>query len=142
MGVVGAYVAYNAIAIITNGILAAQAIFAKMKAAADMMQAGATFTATVAQHGLNAALLACPLTWILIIIIAVIAAIYAIVAAINKFAGTSYSATGLIAGYFAALFANIYNGFVVKTWNSIAAFINFFANVFTNPIGSNRFRLY
>jgi tape measure domain-containing protein len=72
MGVVGAYIAYNAVALITNGILAAQALVAKVKAAADMMQAGATFTATVAQHGLNAALWACPITWIIALIIALI----------------------------------------------------------------------
>jgi tape measure domain-containing protein len=72
MGVVGAYIAYNAVALITNGILAAQVLVAKVKAAADMMQAGATFTATVAQHGLNAALWACPITWIIALIIALI----------------------------------------------------------------------
>lgn len=72
MGVVGAYVAYNAVAIITNDILAVQAFYAKLKAAADMMQAGATFTATVAQHGLNAALWACPITWIIALIIGLI----------------------------------------------------------------------
>lgn len=72
MGVVGALIAYNATAIITNGIIAVQTFLAKAKAAADMMQAGATFTATVAQQGLNAALWACPITWIIALIIGLI----------------------------------------------------------------------
>ncbi len=72
MGVVAAYVAYNAVALITNGILAVQAFAAQVAAAAEMMQAGATFAATAAQYGLNAALWACPLTWIIALIIALI----------------------------------------------------------------------
>lgn len=67
-------------------------------AAFTKKEASETAKATAAQYGLNAALLACPLTWILLIIIAVIAAIYAIVAAINKVTGSSISATGIIMG--------------------------------------------
>jgi tape measure domain-containing protein len=72
MGVVGAYVAYNAVAIITNGINAAVAFGHKVAAAAQAMQTGTTFAATVAQHGLNAALWACPITWIIALIIGLI----------------------------------------------------------------------
>ncbi len=115
-GIVGAFIAYNAVALITNAILAIQGIQAKIAAASQMMQAGATFTATVAQHGLNAALYACPLTWIIILIIALIALFYAAVAAVNKFAGTSVSATGIIMGAFAVLGAFI--------WNTVAGVIN------------------
>ncbi|KUK71658.1 MAG: Tape measure domain-containing protein, partial [Clostridiales bacterium 38_11] len=79
-GIVTAFVAYNAVALITNAMLAIQGIQAKIAAASQMMQAGATFAATAAQHGLNAALYACPLTWIIILIIALIALFYAAVA--------------------------------------------------------------
>ena len=115
-GIVGAFIAYNAVALITNAILAIQGIQAKIAAASQMMQAGATFTATVAQHGLNAALYACPLTWIILLIIALIALFYAAVAAVNHFAGTSVSATGIIMGAFAVLGAFI--------WNTVAGVIN------------------
>ena len=115
-GIVGAFIAYNAVAFITNAILAIQGIQAKIAAASQMMQAGATFTATVAQHGLNAALYACPLTWIILLIIALIALFYAAVAAVNHFAGTSVSATGIIMGAFAVLGAFI--------WNTVAGVIN------------------
>lgn len=44
----------------------------KVHAASLAMEAGATFAATAAQYGFNAALLACPITWIIILIIALI----------------------------------------------------------------------
>lgn len=145
-GVVGAVVAYNAVSLITSSILAIQALKAKIKAAADMMQTGSTFAATVAQHGLNAALLACPITWIIILIIALIAIIYAVVGAINHFAGTSVSATGIICGAFMVAFAFIGNILVaawnlvvdvfVLIYNLVAEVANFIGNVFTDPIGS------
>lgn len=66
-------IAYNAAAIITNTILAIQRFAALASAAATMIQAGATFTATVAQVGLNAALWAFPGTWIVAAIVAIVA---------------------------------------------------------------------
>jgi tape measure domain-containing protein len=92
------------------------------QAAATMMATGATFMQTAAQYGLNAALYACPITWIILAIIAVIAVIYLVIAAINKFAGTSISATGAIAGAFAVLGAFIWN-VVVGVINAIIQFL-------------------
>ena len=96
--VIAAFIAYNAVSLITNGILAAQALAQGVKAAADTMQAGTTFAATVAQHGLNAALLACPLTWIILLIIAVIAAIVGVCQWIAKTTGVANSFFGVITG--------------------------------------------
>lgn len=145
-GIVGAFIAYNAVALITNAILAIQGIQAKIAAASQMMQAGATFTATVAQHGLNAALYACPLTWIILLIIALIALFYAAVAAVNHFAGTSVSATGIIVGAFMVALAFIGNLFLglwnlivdvaASIWDVIATVAEFLANVYNDPIGS------
>jgi tape measure domain-containing protein len=145
-GLVAAFIAYNAVSFITNTILAVQGFMAKVAAAGQMMQAGATFTATAAQYGLNAALYACPLTWIIILIIALIALFYAAVAAINHFAGTSVSATGIIAGAFMVALAFIGNLFVglwnliidvvAAIWNVIASVAEFLANVFNDPISS------
>lgn len=115
-------------------------------AAATMLVTGATWAETTAQYGLNAAMYACPIVWIIILIIALIALFYAAVAAVNKFAGTSVSATGIICGAFMVAAAFIGNLFValinfaidifVVLWNFIAAFANFFANVFTDPVGA------
>lgn len=72
-GIVGAYVAFNIISGITSGVLSIMSLIQGIQAAASMMQAGATLSATAAQWGLNTALLACPITWIVILIIALIA---------------------------------------------------------------------
>ena len=71
-GLVAAFIAYNAVALITNGINAAMALAEGVKAAALMMSTGATFAQTAAQYGLNAALLACPITWIVVLVIALV----------------------------------------------------------------------
>lgn len=145
-GLVAAFLAYNAVALITNGINGAMALAEGVKAAALAMSTGATFAATAAQYGLNAALLACPITWIVVLVIALVAAFYAAVAAINHFAGTSLSATGLIMGAFAVAGAFLINlvlgvvnfviGLGVELYNLIATFANFFANVFNDPVGA------
>lgn len=143
---VTALLIYNTVQAITNGIQAISAFRASVHAAATMLQTGATFAATAAQHGFNAALLACPITWIILGIIAIITVIYLAVAAFNKLAGTSVSATGIIMGVLAVAAAFIGNLFVtlinfvidifVVLWNFIAAFANFFANVFNDPVGA------
>lgn len=138
--------AYVTVLGVYNALKTIAAVRESVHAAAAMMATNATFMETAAQYGLNAALLACPLTWILLMIIAVIGAIYAVIAAINKFAGTSLSATGMIIGAFAVLGAFIWNNIVsvvnaiigigVELWNLIATFANFFANVFNDPVGA------
>ena len=107
---------------------------------------GATMADTAAQWGLNGALYACPLVWIIILIIALVALFYAAVAAVNHFAGTSVSATGIICGAFMAALAFIGNIFIVLynlvvdvfvlIYNLVAEVANFIGNVFTDPIGA------
>ena len=109
-------------------------------AAAQMIHAAATGTLTVAtaaeiaaQNGLNAAMYACPIVWIVVLVIALVAAFYAAIAAINKFAGTSISATGVIAGVFASWVAFVINRFIM-IYNYIASLVEWFANVWTHPV--------
>lgn len=142
----GAMLLYNTITGISTAITAAKAFAEKVHAASLAMEAGATFAATAAQYGFNAALYACPLTWIIILIIALIALFYAAVAAVNHFAGTSVSATGIICGAFMVALAFIGNIFValwnlvvdvfVLIYNLVATVANFIGNVFTDPIGA------
>jgi len=126
-----------------TGIAAASAA---LHAGATLAEAAATKTATGAQIGLNAALLASPITWIIIGIIALIAVFYAAIAAVNNFAGTSISATGLIAGAFTTVGAFVGNiifgvinfiiGLVVGIWNMIISFANFLGNIFNDHIAA------
>lgn len=98
LGIATALGLYTAALIANNVVQGISAAMAGVKAAADMMQAGATFTATAAQYGLNAALMACPLTWIILLIIVLIAIIYAVCAAIAKMTGVANSGFGVICG--------------------------------------------
>lgn len=146
LGTVAALLVYNA----TMGIAwltTMRTIGAKLwSIAVSWAETAAIIALTIAQQGLNAALLACPITWIIIGIIAIIAIFYAAVAAVNHFAGTTISATGIIVGVLMTALAFIGNLFIAAgnliidvvalIWNFIASFVEFFANVFNDPIGS------
>lgn len=127
-----ALIANNIVQAINNALKGQAGIVAKTHAAALMMEQGATFAATAAQYGFNAALLACPITWIIIAIIAVIALIYVVIGVINQVCDTSISATGIIVGTIATIGAYLFNQ-IVFWWNIISAFIEFFVNVWKNP---------
>ena len=95
---------------------------------------GSTAAASAAQFVYNSALLACPLTWIVLAIIAVIAVIYLAVAAFNRLAGESVSATGMIVGVIFAAGATIAN-FVIGILNAlIQAVWTIFAQPFVSAI--------
>ena len=142
----GAQLAVNTITGISTALLHAHAFAEQVKAASTRMATGATFAETSAQYGLNAALYACPIMWIVMLVIALVAVFYAAVAAVNKFAGTSVSATGIICGAFMAALAFIGNLFValwniavdvfVLIYNLVATVANFIGNVFTDPVGA------
>lgn len=152
-GVAAAYGIYTAALLVNNAIQAINTM-QKRIAAIQAVAHGASITAemtattglTAAQLSFNAALYACPLTWIIILIIALIAIFYAVIAAINKFAGTSISATGVICGAFMFALAFIGNIFIALwnlvvdvfalIYNLIATVANFVGNVFTDPVGA------
>ena len=142
----GAMLAYKTVTGIVNALETVKAARLAMTTVATGAQTTATFAQTAAQYGLNAALYACPLVWIIILVIALVALFYAAVAAVNKFAGTSISATGLICGAFMAALAFIGNIFValwnlvvdvfVMIYNLVSTVANFIGNVFNDPVGA------
>lgn len=108
-GLVAALIAYNAVALITNGINGIMALAEGVKAAALMMSTGATFT------------------WIVILVIALVAAIYAACSAIAKFTGIANSGFGVIAGginvviqFFVNLGLTVAN-IALGIWNALGA---------------------
>lgn len=152
-GIIGALAIYAAYLGITKAAELASAagkiilcVASYAHAAATGAEASATAAATAAQYGFNTALLACPIVWIIILIIALIALFYAAVAAVNKFAGTSVSATGIICGAFMWALSVVGNIFIalwnlvvdvfVLIYNLVATVANFIGNVFTDPIGA------
>ena len=136
LGLAGAWLVYNATAGIAWLTTLKNVAAMALKAAADWAEYAAIFMLIWAQEGFNAALTACPITWIIGAVILLIAAFYAGVAAINLFAGTSVSATGLIGGAFGFLAANLFNTFVFPIWNAFAMLGNFIGNVFSNPVAA------
>ncbi|WP_317119888.1 hypothetical protein, partial [Clostridium neonatale] len=152
-GVIGAILtmksvtlALNIVTGISTGLQTIQAIAIAVKTEATIASVAADKELTVAQWALNSAMLACPITWIIIGIIAVIAIFYAAVAAVNHFAGTTWSATGIICGIIATGAAFIGNAvlgianFIITSgitlYNLIATFANFFATVFNDPVAA------
>lgn len=129
--------ALTAISNIQKGIAAVQAYKAAAANAAlsasEQAAAMSTASATAAQYGFNAALLSCPLTWVIVGIIAVVAAIYLIVAAINNMTGSAISATGIICGIFAVAASLILNT-GIGVYNSFLAIIGTFVNFFLGII--------
>jgi tape measure domain-containing protein len=123
LGVAAAFAVYHGWLIATTAAQGALTLAKMLAVPVYALLTGATMADTAAQWGLNAALYACPLVWIIILIIALIAIFYAIIGVINHFAGTSLSATGIIAGAFmwlVALIGNIVigllNGLIQAVW--------------------------
>lgn len=134
LGLYTAAIVANKIASLAGTAAAiAQAVAEYAKAGALGTSVSATAAATAAQYGLNTALWACPITWIVLAVILLVAALYAGIAALNHFAGTSISATGVVAGTFFALGASIWN-IIAFLWNIFAAIAEFFVNVWNHPV--------
>lgn len=83
---------------------------------------GNTAAASAAVFTFNSALLASPITWIIMLIAVVIGLLYGVVAIINKVTGSSISATGLICGAVAVAGAFIGNT-VIGLLNALIQYI-------------------
>lgn len=142
MGIVAAMLIYNGVMLVGNTIMAVQAAVKAIHTAMTTAWSVATFIATAAQQGLNAALLACPITWIILLIIAVIAAIYAACAAVAKFTGIANSGFGVICGgimvvisFFKNLGLSVAN-IALGIWNALGACASNIGTAFHNVISN------
>ena len=146
MGLLAMRAAYTTALIIHKAIQLGAAIAEGIHAAATAAVSMSTVMATTSQSAFNAALLACPITWIILAIIALIAIIVALANWIAKTSGVAETGFGVIAGAVAVAGAAIWNtivglanfiiGIGVEIYNLIATFANFFANVFNDPVGA------
>lgn len=109
-GLAAAWGIYNGVLAISKGIQLVMTIGSYALAAARGAEVTATTAATAAQWGLNTALLANPVTWIIIAVIALIAIIIALVLWIIKLWNTNID----------------FRVGVIRIWNSI---LNFFDQV-------------
>jgi len=147
-GVVAALAAYALIAgvvAVINGVsAAAQAVHNAQTA----MATGATFAYTASQYGLNAALLACPLAWIILLISALVVVIVLVCAHIAKMGGTAQTAFGVFCGavnvglqYFKN-FGLAIADVVLAIWNSITAIAGNIPIAFHNALAEAKSYFY
>lgn len=92
----------------------------------------ATYGFTAAMAALSIAISANPIGWLIGAIIALVTIFYLAIGVVNHFAGTSISATGIIAGLFLSLGTTIFN-VIAFLWNYFAAIVEFWANVWFEP---------
>lgn len=137
----GAQLALNGLALISAARFGAQAIGAGLYALSLWATTGATWAETTAQLGLNSALYACPIVWIVGLVLVLAAAFYAGVAAVNHFTGATLSGTGIIGGALGALAASATNSFIF-IYNVIAEVVNFFANIWNHPVAAVKILFY
>ena len=148
-GVIAALAVYAAYLGIVKGIeiasAAATAIHSvAMSAKIGVMAAltGQTMAATAAQMGYNGALYACPVVWIIMLLIALIAIIFAVCNAIAKMTGIANSGFGVITGgvnvviqFFKNLGLTVAN-IALGIGNAIAALASNMMTAFHNAICS------
>lgn len=148
-GVIGALAVYAAYLGIVKAIELASAAASMihslaMSAKIAVMAAvtGQTMAATTAQMGYNGALYACPITWIIVLIIALIAVIMAVCSAIAKMTGIANSGFGVITGgvnvviqFFKNLGLTVAN-IALGIGNAIAALASNMMTAFHNAICS------
>lgn len=142
----GSRLAVNAIDMIGNGIHLAIAAAEMLHAAATGTLTAATAAETAAQNGLNTAMLACPVTWIVMGIIALIAVLLMVTNAIAQVTGVTQSGVGIITGVIAVGGAFILNTIIalinsvitmgVNFWNMLANFAAAFGLIFNDPIAA------
>lgn len=148
-GIIGALMTYAAYLGIVKGIelasiavKGAMAVAEFIHVAALAAQTGATISATAAQMGLNGAMYACPIVWIIMLIIALIAIIFAVCNAIAKLTGIANSGFGVITGgvnvviqFFKNLGLTVAN-IALGIGNAIAALASNMMTAFHNAICS------
>lgn len=146
LGVAAAWMVYNAasgIAWLSTLTAAGAAVVHGLASAFETAQIIALIAA---QDGFNAALAACPITWILVAIIAVIAALFAAAAAVAKFTGAAQTGFGIIMGVVFAAAAYIANEFIgaanyvigvfIELYNMVANIAAGFGILFNNPVAA------
>lgn len=109
---------YTSALLIGKSVMLGYAAITAIHTAMTSAWSVATFVQTVAQSGLNAALAACPITWIIVGIIALITVIYMIAQAVANTTDSVESGFGVIVG--AVMTA------VTFVWNTVVGFVNGF----------------
>lgn len=140
------YVGYlgvmKAAELLSTGAKIAMCVASYAHAAATGTEASATAAATAAQYGFNTALLASPITWIVIAVIALVAGLVALCNWIAKTTGVAQTGFGVITGginvvmqFFVNLGLTVAN-IALGMWNALGAVCSNIGTAFHNVIAS------
>lgn len=140
------YVGYlgvmKAAELLSTGAKIAMAVASYAHAAATGAEASATAAAAAAQYGFNTALLACPVTWIVVAVIALVAGIMALCNWIAKTTGAAQTGFGVLTGGINVVIQAVVNaGRVVSNtalgiWNALGAVCSNIGTAFHNVISN------
>lgn len=135
---IGYLAAVKTAEVIGTGVKIAYCIASYAHAAATGGVATATAQATAAQYGLNTALLACPVTWVLIGFIAIVGILGIVIGAYNKLNNAHVSTIGAICGtlniaiQFLVEFDKAVINVFMAIWNSVSAVVQNIGTAFYN----------
>ena len=140
------YVGYlgvmKAAELLSTGAKIAMCVASYAHAAATGTEASATAAATAAQYGFNTALLASPITWIVIAVIALVAGLVALCNWIAKTTGVAQTGFGVITGginvvmqFFVNLGLTVAN-IALGMWNALGAVCSNIGTAFHNVIAN------
>ena len=138
LAVNAAQIVHNALEAVSNGWKTVAAAHSAIKAGASLAEAAATKTAEGAQLGLNAALLACPVTWVVIGVIALIAAVVGVIRYLDVFGAKSTTVFGTFMGVLSVAGQFLYNvisGAVAVVFAACSNIGTAFHNVISNVQG-------
>lgn len=105
--------AYNAVMGISAALTTAQGFAAGIAATANSIHAAATTAAAAGQSAFNAALAACPITWVVAAIVAAIVVVGVLIAVFHNLAATGHTVFGDIAGVAVGCFSVIANALAI-----------------------------
>lgn len=97
-GVVAAIIAYHAAMLIANAVTAVATFWGYLHTGAKASEGNATENAAKKQLFYNATLAACPIFWVIMLVIALIGVIYALCQWIAKMTGAANTGFGIMAG--------------------------------------------
>lgn len=145
-GLVAAFTAYSIVSGICAVAEGTSALGKVAHAAATAITTAATIAQTAAQSGLNAALAACPITWIVVGLIAAVTALIAFGTWAATSAGIANSAIGTVAGAVMTAVAFVQNlgvgliNFIITQgvglYNMLVSFADAFGIIFNNPVAA------
>ena len=130
---VAAFTIYNALLAVSTGLQAAHDAVMGIASVIQLMYSNAVIAAAGGQSAFNAALAACPITWLVAAIAAAIVAVIALILWLHELADTGHTVFGDIAGVALGCFAVILNALAIVA-NAVISAVEFIINAYNEGV--------